>query len=275
MNASHPLTTGIIRLTSFAAAAWISLVAARAGAQGVDEFGAYGQPQDDKDYQSPQAWAVELRVGPYYPQVDDEFNGAAYPLAETLGSGKRVLLGIEGDWQALRVGKLMSLGPGFGTAYTRLSNPAVFANPPDGAVPETAQPSGTSPMDSTLKLWLQWAAAVARVDALNRNFRIPIVFTAKLGMGHAFWWAGKGNLASRVGGSIGHGRSWGPMWALGVMFDLNFAQPERSQRLDAISGINHMYLFAEWYQLKLNGFGSGNQMQVGDSTWALGYALEF
>jgi hypothetical protein len=36
-----------------------------------------------------------------------------------------------------------------------------------------------------------------------------------------------------------------------------------------------MYLFGEWYQLKLNGFGSGNQMQVGDSSWVLGYALEF
>jgi hypothetical protein len=131
-------------------------------------------------------------------------------------------------------------------------------------------------MDSTLKLWVQWAAAVASFDALDRNFHIPLVFTAKLGVGHALWWAGKGNLSGRASdGSIGHGRSWGSMWALGVMFDLNFAQPDRSRKLDAVSGINHMYLFAEWYQLKLNGFGSGNQMLVGDSTWALGYALDF
>jgi hypothetical protein len=131
-------------------------------------------------------------------------------------------------------------------------------------------------MDSTLKIWLQWADAVVRVDALNRNFRVPIVFTAKLGLGQALWWAAKGDITSRgPDGTIGHGRSWGPTWALGVMFDLNFAQPERARKLDAVSGINHMYLFAEWYQLKLNGFGNGNQLQVGDSTWTLGYAVEF
>jgi len=275
MNGSHPSLSGIIARTSVAAAACLSLLTGRAHAQGVDEFGAYGRPQDDVRYESPQAWAIELRIGPYYPQVDEEFNGTAHPLADTMGTGKRVLLGIEGDWQALRLGNIMNFGPGVGTAYTRLSSTAVFTDPPPGEFAETEQPMGTSPMDSTLKLWLQWAVAVARVDALNRNFDIPIVFTAKLGLGHAFWWAGKGNMASNVEGSIGHGRSWGPMWALGAMFDLNFVQRERSKKLDAVTGVNHMYLFAEWYQLKLNGFGSGNQMQVGDSTWALGYALEF
>jgi hypothetical protein len=124
---------------------------------------------------------------------------------------------------------------------------------------------------------VQWVDAVVRVDALNRNFRIPIVFTAKLGLGHAFWWASKGNLVGRDPntGTIGHGRSWGPTWALGAMFDLNFMQPERSKHLDAVSGINHMYLFAEWYQLRLDGFGSQDQLRVGDSDWVLGFAVEF
>lgn len=276
MNASHSSIPGIIRLTSLAASVCLMLGTANVCAQGVDEFGVYGRPEDDVNYESPQSWLFELRVGPYYPRVDDEFNGAAHPLADTMGTGKRVLLGLEGDWQAIRAGNVLSLGPGFGMAYTKLSNSAVFYNPEGESLPPGAvAPTGTSPMDSTLKLWLQWAAAVARIDVLDRRFRIPLVFTAKLGMGHAFWWAGKGNMASRVGGSIGHGRSWGPMWALGAMFDLNFAQPERSRKLDSVSGINHMYLLFEWYQLKLNGFGGGDQMQVGDSTWALGYAVDF
>lgn len=272
MNASYPSTPRIIRLVLIAAGVYFSWGTSNALAQGVDEFGSYGRPQDDVNYESPQRWAMELRIGPYYPQVDDEFNGAATPLADTLGAGQRILFGIEGDWQALRAGNILSLGPGFGTAYTRLSKSATF----QGGAPEGGPAEGSSsPMDSTLKLWFQWADAVVHVDALNRNFRIPIVFTAKLGLAHALWWASKGNIASRVDGVIGHGRSWGPTWALGVMFDLNFAQPERSRKLDAVSGINHMYLFAEWYQMKLNGFGNGNQMQVGDSTWTLGYALEF
>ena len=276
MNASYPRTSRIIRLALIAASAYFFWGVPHALAQGVDEFGPYGRPQDDVNYESPQRWAFELRIGPYYPQVDDEFHGAATPLADTMGSGQRVLFGFEGDWQALRLGKILSFGPGFGMAYTRLSNPATFDYVNHPAPPDVLANGTTSPMDSTLKLWFQWADAVAHVDALNRNFGIPIVFTAKLGLAQALWWAAKGNITSRgVDGSIGHGRSWGPTWALGVMFDLNFAQPERARKLDAVSGINHMYLFAEWYQLKLNGFGNGNQMQVGDSTWTLGYALEF
>jgi hypothetical protein len=247
-------------------------------AQGVDEFGPYGRPQDEKGYESPQSWAVELRLGPYYPQVDQAFHGLT-PLADTLGTSKRLMVGIEGDWQVLRIPRSLSFGPGFGTGYTALSKPAVFALGPGGSAPpaDVTANGSTSPMDSTLKIWVQWVDAVLRVDALNSNFKIPLVFTAKLGLGHAMWWAGKGNLVGRDAntGTIGHGRSWGPTWALGIMFDLNFVQPERARKLDATSGINHMYLFGEWYQLKLNGFGSGNQMQVGDSTWVLGYALEF
>lgn len=259
--------------------AGVTLASSQALAQGVDEFGPYGRPQDEAGYESPQHWAVELRFGPYYPQVDEEFGGAATPLADSLGASRRLLVGIEGNWEALRVPRLLSLGPGFGTAYTRLSHPATFDRTNHGTPPDTVLQFGDqSPMESTLKLWFQWVNATARVDALNRNFGIPLVFTAKLGVAHAMWWAAKGDIVGRdpVDPSIvGHGRSWGPMWALGVMFDLNFVQPDRARRLDAISDINHMYLFAEWYEMKMNGFGSGHQLQVGDRSWTLGYALEF
>ncbi len=272
-------TVGLCLSLAIASAFWTM----PASAQGVDEFGPYGRPQDEKNYESPQHWATELRFGPYYPQVDSAPGLTGTPLADSLGSGHRVMIGIEGDWQALRVPKILSLGPGFGMGYTVLSNPAVYGLDTRTDAPNGGQPpagsgivvGAPSPQNSTLKIWLQWVDAVVRVDALNRNFHIPIVFTAKLGMGQALWWAGKGNLAGRYEGVIGHGRSWGPTWALGVMFDLNFMQPERARHLDAVSDINHMYLFAEWYQLKLDGFGSQDQLRVGDSDWAIGFALEF
>jgi hypothetical protein len=249
-----------------------------ASAQGVDEFGPYGRPQDDKNHESPQHWAFELRFGPYYPQVDSEPGLTGKPLARSLGTNHRLMVGLEGDWQAFRFGKLLSLGPGFGMGYTVLSKAAVYGTSPDGTPPpEGIVPEKTvSPMDSTLKIWVQWVDAVARIDALNRNFKIPIVFTAKLGLGHALWWAGKGNLAGRdsTGAIIGHGRSWGPHWALGVMFDLNYMQPDRAKHLDAVSDINHMYLFFEYYQMKLGTWGNNN-LRVGDNDWVLGYALEF
>lgn len=274
------------RLASSLGFAWLSLglslaqlcLTETAQAQGVDEFGPYGRAQDERNYESPQHWAFELRFGPYYPQVDSAPDVSGTPLADTLGPGHRVMVGIEGDWQAFRVPKVLSLGPGFGMGYTVLSNPALYGEAPQGVnvpQPPGIQPGVTrSPMDSTLKIWVQWVDAVVRLDALDRMYHVPIVFSAKLGLGHALWWAGKGNLAGRYDGVIGHGRSWGPHWALGVMLDLNFIQPERARKLDAVSDINHMYVFFEWYQLNLGGFG-GDQMHVGDSDWALGYALDF
>jgi len=278
MNAKcHLRALGLGRLPLwfvFAASCW----SAHAEAQGVDEFGPYGRPQDVKDYESPQHWAFELRFGPYYPQIDSEPGLTGTPAADALGTGHRVMVGIEGDWQALRVPRVLSLGPGFGMGYTVLHKEAVYGfapngsdqTPPPGIVPGTTM----SPMNSSLKVWVQWVDAVARIDALNRNFHIPLVFSAKLGVGQALWWASKGNLTGNVNGVIGHGRSFGPHWALGVMFDLNFVQPERARKLDAVSDINHMYLFFEWYQLKLGSWGS-NDLHVGVSVWVLGYALEF
>jgi len=267
-------------LISFGFCSALVSVSPSAAAQGVDEFGPYGRPQDDKNYESPQHWAFELRFGPYYPQVDSEPGVSGSPLATSLGSGHRVMIGFEGDWQALRFGKILSLGPGFGMGYTVLGNAALYGKAPEGSSlqpPDGIVPGETiSPMKSTLKIWLQWVDAVARIDALNKNFHIPLVFTAKLGLGQALWWAGKGNLAGRDSstGTIGHGRSYGPHWALGVMVDLNFVQPERARRLDAISDINHMYLFFEYYEMKLGSWGSNN-LRVGDNDWVLGYALEF
>ena len=282
MNASCRVSnSACVAGLSFGLALFMSFWAPPASAQGVDEFGPYGRPQEEKNYESPQHWAFELRIGPYYPQVDSAPGLTGSPLAKSLGTGHRIMIGIEGDWQALRVPKILSLGPGFGMGYTVLSKAALYGSappgsalsPPAGIVPDVT----ASPMNSSLKIWVQWVNAVVRVDALNRNFHIPIVFTVKLGMGQALWWAGKGNLAGRDPntGAIGHGRSWGPTWALGAMFDFNFMQPERSKHLDAVTGINHMYLFAEWYQLKLDGFGSSDQLRVGDSDWVLGYAVEF
>jgi len=242
----------------------ISCWSAGAQAQGVDEFGPYGRPQDEKNYESPQHWAAEVRFGPYYPQVDEEFNGSATPLADTLGANHRLMVGIEGDWEALRIPRTLSFGPGFGMGYTVLSRAAQFQD----------KSLGYADMNTSLKIWVQWVDAVAHIDALNKNFHVPLVFTAKLGMAQALWWAGKGDLKASYQGTVGHGRSWGPHWALGMMFDLNFMQPDRAKHLDAVSDINHMYLFVEWYQMKLGSLSS-NQMHVGDSDWVLGYALEF
>ena len=61
--------------------------------------------------ESPQAFALELRFGPYRPKIDDELP-AARPYESTFGTDKRLYMGFELDWQAVRIPFVGTLGPG-------------------------------------------------------------------------------------------------------------------------------------------------------------------
>jgi hypothetical protein len=47
------------------------------------------------------------------------------------------------------------------------------------------------------------------------------------------------------------------------------------RELDGDSGLNHMYLFAEYSHVDASGLGSSNRLHVGDTTWSAGLLLEF
>lgn len=232
-------------------------------AQGTDEFGAYGGLERRHGYESPQNAAFELRFGPYTPDVDDEFSGAA-PFAQTFGDDTRILVGIEVDWQALRIPMFGSLGPGVSWGYTRFGADALLA---DGSGQRSSQQTTLSIMPMTL-------VGVLRVDVLHREMGIPVVPYGKLGLGYALWWAGDGNGGSEVDGVKGKGSSYGLHYAVGGMLGLDFIDRASAVEMDSSVGVNSTYFFFEWYRSQLDGFGSGDQMRVGSSTWALGLALE-
>ncbi len=164
------------------------------------------------------------------------------------------------DWQALRLPEILSLGPGVGMGYTRLTNDGTYGTP-------------LKAYDARLKIWTQWLWAVLRLDILQQKFAVPFVFYGKLGAARASWWSHNSPPYNNTVDLSDSGSAQGMAWALGAMFDLGFLEPERAARMDAISGVNHMYLFWEWYQFKLDGFGGGVN-QLGDSTWALGWAVD-
>jgi len=242
-------------------AAWIP----EARAQGVDEFGAYGGREDLSRLESPQNFALELRFGPYLPNVDQEFSGAATPFRDVFGTTDRLMVGAEFDWQALRLKDILSLGPGVGVSYTALSARAPLASG-----------DGRADQRTKLKILPTWLVGVLRIDALARLTPVPLAFSAKVGLGHALWWSSDGDGTSTAeDGSKGRGRSYGYTYAAGAMLDLYFLEPSRANHLDATMGINHMYLIFEWYALELDGFGSGNVMNVGDRNWLLGLAMDW
>ncbi|HYO97829.1 MAG TPA: MXAN_2562 family outer membrane beta-barrel protein [Polyangiaceae bacterium] len=242
--------------------AGIALVASTglAQAQGVDEFGAYGG--DSRDADSPQDMAFEVRFGRYVPDADRGLSGT--PFRDIFGDKNRYFGGIELDWQALRIPFLGTFGPGFGIGYTKT-----------GAAAPRADGEGRSGQTTSLEIVPMYVVAVLRADYLARETVIPLVPYAKLGVGLAFWRVNDADETARADdGVVGRGISYGPQFALGGMLLLDFLEPEQARTTDATLGLNHSYVFGEWYVSRLDGFGADDKLDVGTNTWMLGLAFE-
>ncbi|MFC1642425.1 MXAN_2562 family outer membrane beta-barrel protein [Myxococcota bacterium] len=232
----------------------------RALAQGTDEFGAYGGLEDRHRLGSRQDMALELRFGPYLPNVDGEAGLTGTPYRTVFGDDNRYLLGFEVDYQAIRVAHLGSLGAGIGWGYTYATGQAFH---PDG---------GRSGDETGLSLMPFYLVAVFRADVLARETLVPVAFYAKAGLGYALWWSSSGEETSREAGVAGRGSSLGYQGALGGMLHLNPFDRAAAVEMDNATGINSSYVFLEWYLSSLDGLGSG--MQVGTNTWMLGLTFE-
>lgn len=226
----------------------------------IDDFGPVEPAQP---VESPQSMAVELRIGPYRPNIDEEFAGEGPSPFEThFGKGRRWLLGFEVDWQLLRLKDIGSLGPAFGWGITSMSGEG-FTDEKQATKAKTSL--GIMPMH---------ASAVLRIDAIAQNTPVPFSPYAKAGLGYALWWTSDGEKLERaVDGTKGSDTSYGYVWALGGMLMLDVFNQGAAANLDSTYGINHSYLFVEWFNSDLDGFNSG-KMQVGVNTWIAGITLE-
>ena len=144
----------VARFAAGALALGFGLQARVALGQTIDEFGAV-RGDADTNRTTPQDINVELRFGPYQPALPN-VTGDIPSFGDELGRNNRVLLGFEADWQALRIPKILNVGPGAGIGYTRLSNWRYG----------TSNAIGYS---ATLKFMPQWLWAVMREDVLQQR----------------------------------------------------------------------------------------------------------
>lgn len=241
--------------------------ALHAGAQDFDEL---GPPSRREHVESPQDVAVELRFGRYLPNADDGLDSTPY--ADMFGNGNRYYGGVELDWQVLRIPYLGTFGPGVSVGYTRSSARAPF-EPRPGEAPDTQR--GLSDQSTSLTIYPMYVVGVLRADVIARETAVPLVPYGKLGLGVALWNINLGDEPTRVDGDRGRGLSYGPQFALGGMFLLDVLDLDDARTADAELGLNHSYVFAEWYVSDLSGFGSKDRLNVGTNTWMAGLALEF
>lgn len=243
------------------------------GARRKDKFGRPG---------SPQRFAVEIKMGPYLPDVDRKYEGAGLgPYATLFGEtdsggvatedAKNAVMPVIGfDWQFFYAGG--PLGIGTQVAFFRDKASAILANP----TPEDT--TIRSSADSVTFTVLPVSALLSyRFELLADRFKVPLVPYAKAGPTYALYWArdGRRNIARDDEGDKGLGGVWGYTLNAGLMLRLDFIERGTAKKLDQTTGINHTYVFGEFSFNRLDNLGVGNSISVGDATWFAGLAIEF
>jgi len=230
---------------------------------------------------------VEVRFGPYWPNVDGAFSGSppscanasptTCPYFKTFGSKPNFYFGLELDFTPLRIPYIGAFGPGFGWGWTSASAPAIVHAT---GLPATGETTSLTIMPMHL-------SAVLRADELMRRTGVPFVPYVKFGPALGAWTASNSLGTSVVGSGCtvqnpdgagcikGKGVTWGLNFALGGALSLNFLDPSAASLLEHGSDVAHVYLFGEWMNAILTGFGAPKAMHVGTSTVVVGLAADF
>jgi len=105
------------------------------------------------------------------------------------------------------------------------------------------------------------ALAVLRIDALARYTVVPVTFAGKLGADFVRWKAQTGSQTDDSGLNVG--LRWGVQAAL----ELDFVDMRSTRRMDEDWGINHTFLFFEFFESKTK--------STGDRSFQFGLGLQF
>ena len=221
----------------------------------------------NENYRTPKRFALELRFGPYGPDVDDEFGGTKTPYHDYFGAKRHLMSQVELDYQFFT---------GFGSAAVGIA--AGFYT--DVGPAKTVEPVEDSGDETRISLFPTALLLVYRADQLWQRWRIPLTAYGKVGLNYTFWNVSDGNgdvAEPRDIGLTGRGRggTWGWQAAVGVSLVLDFIDPGSARELDAETGVNHTHAFFELAKYSVSGLGQSGKLNVGDSTWVAGLMFEF
>lgn len=210
--------------------------------------------------ESPVSGSLDLKMGAYYPAIDDEFGGDG-PYAQAFGSESRFYTEFELGfyfWQGF--GKL---GTSYHLGFSSATGNAVTV---DGS--ESADETSFSVIPNRLSL-------MYRFDVLKEEFNVPLALVGKAGLDYVLWYSEGGDgETSVVDGDSASGGKWGYHGAVSLQFLLDVVDPASAATFDMNWGINNSYLFAEYMMSNVDGFGAEG-LDLSDNMWMFGLSLEF
>ena len=279
------------------------LVAAPAWAQTTTTTTNNNSPPPDfgenppEHYESPQRFAVEIKFGPYSPNIDASQGVKGTPFADLFppAPGKtrppgKLLTQAEFDYQFLHKwwGNL-AIGNTAGF-YRRTTHSFAYVTDPMTGNPTQACTAGAggncvrSGDQTALNIVPLSILAVYRFDYLAKRWKIPFVPYFKIGLAYYIWWIENGGGSFSIAqytppGSSSSQGGWGGTfgWVMnpGGAFLLDILDPSAAKTIDAELGINHTYLFCEFHYADVSGFGAAGKMNLSDTTLNAGIAFEF
>ncbi len=251
---------------------WLVLALVLGGAARVHAQAVSHEETPTQSTASPQRFGIELRLGPYYPDVDSEFGGpvATRPHHVYFGSSRRLMSQLEFDYQFFQ---------GFGTAAIGLAV-GYYRESARAFIESSSGMMTTTRSGDTTRLALIPVSAllIYRLDVGARRWRFPLVPYAKVGLNYTFWTITDGNDETATGLAMsGKGSGGTPGWqaAFGLSFLLDAIDFGAAKALDSDVGVNHTYLFIEAMHVDANGLGRKGVLDVGGSTWMAGLFFEF
>ncbi len=234
---------------------------------------------------TPKHWMVELKFGPYRPNVDAEPGLSGKPYDEIFGCGPvgencstwdgwQVMSQVELDYQFWQPHGSFAVAVTLG--FFRITGKALVPQdpslPPD---PET-NPYVRSGDETALNILPVAVQLVYRWDYAALHYSVPLVPYVKFGLAYAFWWIENAEgIAELSDGAGAYGGTIGYQLNAGLAIMLDFLEPSAAKTMDAELGINHTYLFCEFLHSQVR-WGLSDKMRLGvPASFLAGLAFEF
>jgi hypothetical protein len=230
-------------------------------------FGATVGVSADAAAQSPTWGMAEIRLGGYYPSIDDESGLSGQPFQESFGASNRVLLEYE---QGLHLyDGFGAFGVSASLGYTHFGGEIELEDAVGADVEGLNESTGFMVVPARAGLYY-------RVDQFEKTWDIPLVPVVKAGLDYVLWQAeDPGGEAATSGGDEGEGGTAGWHVSAGLHLLLDWIDPTSAASFDYTWGINNTYAFAEYMHMEVDDFGSSDSFILSDDLWMFGLSFEY